>query len=99
MIYKVINTANTFEWLSRQEKDASVVFFLVLIWWCGELMGWEILNLKSNQTTLSRGKGSKKRKEKKTGTAGSEKQQLLLNTNLLNIKWNLTQFGHLVFFF
>lgn len=57
MIYKVINTANKFKWLSRQEK----------------------------------------KKENKTGTAGSEKQQLLLNTNLLNIKWNLTQFGHLVF--
>lgn len=100
MIYKVINTANKFEWLSRQEKDASVGFFLVLIWWCGELMGWEILNLKSNQTTLSRGKGSKKKEKKR-------KQELLvqrssnwrINANLLNIKWNLTQFGNFFLIF
>lgn len=41
---------------------------------------------KEQPNNLEQWQRQQKKKENKTGTAGSEKQQLLLNTNLLNIK-------------
>lgn len=65
------------------------------MWWTNGMRNFEF---KEQPNNLEQWQRQQKKKENKTGTAGSEKQQLLLNTNLLNIKWNQTQFCHLVFF-